>query len=303
MNKCFCLLILLTAFQKIIFCQELNCKISVVNTSKNQIVDNKVYKTLEASLNEFINNTKWSSDQFQPKEKIECNILINITNEINDRTFDATATIQSSRPVFNSNFNTVLLNIIDKNFNFTYEEHQPLLYNENAFLNNITSLLAYYVYIVLGYDYDSFSKNGGDPYFNKAQEVLNNAQSSGFPGWKRDNKSLRTANRNTLIDNLTNVDFEGLRNCIYKYHREGLDFLYNDIEKGRTEIITALNMLPKVHNNRPNSMLMNLFFNAKSEEIINILKKAKKESITGLVDFLINADTENANKYRQAIRN
>ena len=303
MNRCFYILIFSFLYQYVIFSQELNCKLSVLSTAKNQTVDNKVFKTLEASLNEFINNTKWSNDQFQQKEKIECNILINITNEINDKNFNATATIQSSRPVFKSNYNTVILNIIDKNFNFSYEEHQPLLFNENAYLNNITSLLAFYAYIILGYDYDSFSNKGGDPYFNKAQEILNNAQSSGFPGWKRDNKSLRTENRYTLIDNIMNVDFEGLRNCLYKYHRKGLDLLYENLEKGRNEVIAALNMLKKVHTNRPNSMLMNLLFNAKSDEIINILKKAKKENVTELINFLIKADTKNANKYRQAIRN
>jgi len=303
MNRYIIILIFSFVFQYISFSQELNCRLSIVNTAKTQNVDKQVFKSLEASLNEFINNNKWSSDQFKQKEKIECNILINITKEVNDKRFEATATIQSSRPVYKSNYNTVIVNIIDKSFNFVYEEHQPLLFNENAFLNNITSLLAFYAYVILGYDYDSFSINGGNPYFNKAQEILNNAQSSGYPGWKLDNKSMGKGNRYTLIDNLLNVDFEGLRNCTYKYHREGLDVLYDNIEKGRSEIISALNMLKKVHSNRPNSMLMNLLFNAKSDEIINIIKKAKKENVTELINFLIKADTKNANKYRQAIRN
>jgi hypothetical protein len=303
MNRYIFILIFSFVFHYTLSSQELNCRLSVVNTAKTQNVDKQVFKSLESALNEFINNTKWSSDQFKQKEKIECNILINITKEVNNKRFEATATIQSSRPVYKSNYNTVIVNIIDKSFNFGYEEHQPLLFNENAFLNNITSLLAYYAYVILGYDYDSFSLNGGNPYFNKAQEILNNAQSSGFPGWKLDNKSMGKGNRYTLIDNLLNVDFEGLRKCTYKYHREGLDVLYDNIEKGRSEIIAALNMLKKVHNNRPNSMLMNLLFNAKSEEIINVLKKAKKENVTELLNFLIKADTQNANKYRQAIRN
>ena len=303
MNRYIFILIFSFVFQYISLSQELNCRLSVVNTAKTQNVDKQVFKSLEASLNEFINNNKWSSDQFKQKEKIECNILINITKEVNDKRFEATATIQSSRPVYKSNYNTVIVNIIDKRFNFGYEEHQPLLFNENAFLNNITSLLAFYAYVILGYDYDSFSLNGGNPYFNKAQEILNNAQSSGYPGWKLDNKSMGKGNRYTLIDNLLNVDFEGLRNCTYKYHREGLDVLYENIEKGRSGIISALNMLKKVHSNRPNSMLMNLLFNAKSDEIINIIKKAKKENVTELINFLIKADTKNANKYLQAIRN
>ena len=287
-----------------LFCksQELNCRISVVNTSPNQNVDAQVFKSLENSLNEFVNNRKWTADQFKSKEKIDCNILINVTKEINNQQFEATATIQSSRPVFNTNYNSVLLNIQDKYFNFSYEEHQALLYNENSFINNLTSLLAFYSYIIIGFDYDSYGLKGGDKAFSKAQDILNNAQSSGFSGWKIDPNSPSTRNRNMLIDNILHVDFEAFRDCMYRYHRQGMDQAYSDIKKGQTEIISGLDMLKKVNGVRPNSMLLTQFFNAKSDEIISMLEKANTNEFKSTLEFLAKADSRNSTKYRKLIK-
>lgn len=297
------ILILFLFFSVVGIAQELNCNISVVNTSESQNIDPQVFKTLEASLKEFMNNQKWSDDKFKMSEKIECNILINITEEVGDKNFKASATVQSNRPVYKSNYNSVLLNFIDKDFSFTYEEHQPLLFNQNAFLNNLTSLLGFYAYIIIGFDYDSFGLKAGDPHFIKAQEVLNNAQTTGYPGWKTDASSPNKRNRNMLIDNLFNIEFEAFRECLYKYHRKGLDKAHDDIKLSQNEVIASLTLLKKVNKSRPNSMLLTQFFNAKSDEIINLLKKAEPESITDLMGFLSRADSKNANRYRSLSSN
>ncbi len=276
--------------------QELNCIVKIVNTSKAQLVDKMVFQTLEKDITEFMNNTKWTNDKFQQEEKIECSFLINITQEVSLNYFEATATIQSSRPAYHTNYNSVMLKTVDKNWNFKYTENQPLYYNENAYLSNLTSMLAFYVYIIIGLDYDSFSPKGGTPHYQKAHTVLNNAQNTSEPGWKS-HENLR--NRYWLIESFQNTSYDPVRDIIYKYHRNGIDAFFSKLEESRKIIMNCLNTLLEIHTQKPNSMIMQLFFNAKSKELISIFKQAPPNDKARATQLLSIMDAANTSEYQK----
>ncbi|HUM46644.1 MAG TPA: DUF4835 family protein, partial [Chitinophagales bacterium] len=218
------------------YAQELNCTVKVI-TAQLQTADPKIFQTLQKSIYEFMNNRKWTNDNFSTNERIECSILINITQEISSDKFGAQITIQSNRPVFSSGYNSTVLKWADKDFQFQYAEYQPLEFNENTYLSSLTSVLAYYAYTIIGFDYDSFSPSGGTVYYQKAQNIVNAAQSTSEPGWKS-YESIR--NRYWLINNLLNTKFENVRIAMYKYHREGLDKMFENPDQGRKAITESI---------------------------------------------------------------
>ncbi len=205
-----------------LWAQELKCGVEVV-TPKLQLNDPKVFEVLKTSVFEFMNNRKWTDDVFQEEEKIEVNLLINITEEISATRFRATFTIKSVRPVHNSSYNSVLFNHVDDEIEFSYEQYQPLTYNDNTFIDNLTATLAFYSYMVVGLDYESFSPGGGTPYFQKAQNIVNNAQNTSEPGWKAFEKSF---NRYWIAENFNNSKYGDFNKIIYDYHRNGMDVMY-----------------------------------------------------------------------------
>ncbi len=280
--------------------QELNCRVSVAVTATNKTNDPKIYTSMETAIREFMNNRKWTEDNYKVHEKIECSILINITNELSSESFEAKATIRSSRPVFKSSYSTGLLYHVDNEWVFKYSEFDPLEFNENMYTSGLTSMLAFYAYIIIGMDYDSFSSKGGNPYFSKAQNIVNSAQNSSDKGWK---SIESTRNRYWIVENLQSIKCEQIRVVIYRYHRLALDNMYADVNESRKIISECLNTLLTVYNENPSSMLMQLFFNAKWNELSDIFSEATSIEKSDAVKILSRLDAARAGKYDEIINN
>jgi hypothetical protein len=261
-----------------------------------QGTERSVFETLETAIKEFMNNTRWTNDNFKQDEKIECNLTINVTKRNSVDEFEANIIVQSRRPVYKSSYNTNLINYQDNDFTFKYTPFQPFEFNENTFINNLTSTLGYYAYIFIGLDYDTFSPEGGTPYYQKAQTIVNNAQNAPDKGWKAFEGSK---NRYWLAENLANANFKGVRSCLYNYHRNGLDMMTNDVEMARKNIADALDGLMKVHNLQMGSFLMQVFFLAKADEVVNIFSVAPPDVKSKLVPLLNTIDPGNVTKYEK----
>lgn len=290
MKRIFLALLFTTSIQT--FAQELNCQVSVL-TPTIQATDKSIYTTLEQSIREFVNNRKWTNDNFLNQERIECSMIINITARNNDD-FVADVQVQSRRPVFKTSYNSTLLNIKDNDFNFKYLQDQTLEYNEGSNTFNLTNLLAYYANVIIGMDYDSFSPEGGTLYFQKAQTIVNNSQQSGEKGWKAFENQK---NRYWLVENLLNVSFKPMRSCLYNYHRNGFDMLSDKMFDARNNISLSLKDLRRVFQDRPNSYLFTVFFNAKSDEIVSLYKSSNPDEKTQIVPLLNEIDPSNISKY------
>lgn len=285
----FCLIIISQAVHS----QDLNARVQILapqlaNSNK------RVLDILEASIKDFLNNKRWSADALQAQERIDCNFVITISDWDGASNFKAEAQIQSNRPVFNSTYSSTLLNISDKDFDFTYSEGQPLDFSEQNYINNLSSLLAFYAYIITGMDYDTFSKFGGTPYFEKAQTVLNNAQTAPNGGWKAF-ENLR--NRFWLIENLSNKSYNPIRESLYIYHREGLDVMAENPSKGRKSVLSVIPQLQKIDKQKQGSILNQIFFTAKADEIINILGAAEPQEKIKAYNALSVIDPANSLKY------
>lgn len=279
------------------FSQEFNCSISI-STQQVEGTDKRIFETLEKALRQFINETKWTSFSLTQTEKIECSILINITQRISTDEFSATMTMTLRRPVYKTSYYTTLFNYIDKDFTFKYIESQPLDYAENSFISNLVSMMSYYAYVFIGLDFDTFSQNGGNPYFEKAQNIVNFSQSTPDKGWK---SFENQKNRYWLVENLLNSAYSSVRQCFYKYHRLGLDQMYDNIDMGRNNITEALEQLRKANREKPNLFIIRLFLDAKSDEIINIYSKAPPAEKTNVLNILKEIDPANASKYQKIV--
>ncbi|MFD2561766.1 type IX secretion system protein PorD [Aquimarina rubra] len=246
--------------------QEFNATV-VVNAEQTGNPNLQVFKTLERSVTEFINNTKWTELEYRTEERIDCSFFINILGNAND-SFTATVQVQASRPVYGSNYKTTILNINDKQFNFKYLEFQPLNYNPNNFQSNLISVVAFYLYTILGVDADTFKLNSGTAYHQEAKNIVGNAQGSNTLGW---NGQDGPQTRFRLNDDLLSGTFDGYRSTLYTYHREGLDIMSNDLKKGKESIVESMKTLEEMHKTRPNSYIMRVFFDAKADEVARIL--------------------------------
>jgi len=247
--------------------QELNCSITV-NADKIPGSNKQVFKTLENSLNEFVNRKKWTSESYKIQERIECNMTITITEYSGD-VFNGNIQLQASRPVYGSVYLTPVFNFKDDNFAFNYTEYQPLQYSKDNFDSNLESLITFYVYTILGMDADSFAPSGGNKYFETAQNILVLAQQSGFKGWNQ-NDGNRT--RFTLIDNLLSSTYEDFRKATYIYHRKGMDIMATDAKSGKAFIAEAIQLLKNVYDRRPEAYLLRVFMDSKVNEITDIFK-------------------------------
>ena len=283
-----------------LFAQELKCNIQVVS-NKVQGVNRKIFQTLQSELYEFMNNTNWTNHLYTNEERIECNILIQIGKQISSDEFQATLQIQSRRPVYNSSYQTTILNMVDKDFQFQYVEYEPLEFSESSFLSNLTSVLAYYAYVIIGFDYDSFSFEGGTPYFEKAEKIVNNAQNAKELGWKsyESNKS----NRYWFIENILNDKYSSIREFMYNYHRLGLDKMHQKVNESRLQISEDLELLRKVYREKPNLHMpfLDIIFDAKADEFINIFSEAFPDEKARVVNILTEIDPANQEKYRKII--
>jgi len=303
MRKNFFLLIVFCFAYLFSFSQEIQAKLTV-NVDKDKIpttVDRKIFQTLQSGLTNFINNRKWTSDAFQTTEKIQCNFLLNVQAVAGQNVYRATLTIQAARPAYNSTYQCPLINFIDDNVVFKYVEFQPIEFNENrvqgndALVSNLTAVFAYWINIILGFDYDSFSLRGGDPYFVKAQNIVNNAPESGeISGWKN-YESQR--NRYWLTENLNNNRFALFHDAVYSYYRNGMDLLYENEDEGRNGVLNCLNYLATIHKDNPNSMIMQFFFQGRSAELVKVFSKANKDTRDRALNHLLKLDVTNARIY------
>jgi len=276
-----------------VYSQELYCQVQI-NTQQVQGTDKKVFETLRSAVFEFMNQRKWTEYKYSNEERIECTMLINITRRNSSDDFSAELNMALKRPVFNSTYNSTLLNYVDKDFRFTYVEYQPLDFIENTHTSNLTSVLAYYAYIFIGLDFDSFVQSGGNPYFEKAESIVNAAQGSGEIGWKSFDSQQ---NRFWLVANLMNPTHSNIRKFMYEYHRMGMDVMYSDNVKGRAAMLKAVNYLVEVKNNYPNLFFLQLIMDAKSDEFINVFSEATSSEKTRAMNALKKLDPANASKY------
>lgn len=288
-------LLVLFAFlcSAVVFSQELNCTVNVIAQQTGND-NNVVFKTLEKQLNEFINNTKWTEKSFGAEERINCSMVINVTAYENDN-FSATLQVSSSRPVFNSTYSSPVYNYNDKDFNFQYIEYQNMVFNPLQFESNLVSVLSFHVFMILGMDADSFELNGGDEYFSQAQTIANYSQQLNGQGWKLED-GLQS--RFALIDNLLSPTFKEIRTTMYNYHMQGMDVMADDAKKGKSEVISTLSELQKIHKRRPNSYLLRVFFDAKSDEIMDILSGGPSVNIAEAVDILNKIAPMHSQKWR-----
>lgn len=278
--------------------QELNFKV-IVNADQIQTTDRAVFKDMERAFANFLNTRKWTNDSYKNYEKINATLFLNITKMPSIGNFTANAQITSARPVYNSNYESVLLNFADREWIFEYIESLPLEYNDNTYINNLTSMLAFYAYIVLGMDYDSFSELGGTPYFQRALTVVNNAQSSNRPGWQALGSNR---NRYSLIENLNNPQMVELRKNTYKYHRQALDTFDKTPDQSRQIVLNVLKSLKTVWTIYPNSIFVISFFDTKAIEIVNIFSDGNLQVRREAYDILNTLDPKR-NIYQKIISN
>jgi hypothetical protein len=275
--------------------QEFRCNISV-SPDRIQAVNRNLFQTMQSDLYEFMNNRRWTDHVYTMEERIECNIFIRLDEQISADEFKGSIQIQVKRPIFNSTYEATLLNIKDNDFQCKYVEFQPLEFNETSNRDNLTNILAFYAYIILGFDYDSFSPEGGTPYFEKAQAIVNNSQNAREKGWKA-YESER--NRYWLIENVMNRSYSGMRDCLYNYHRKGLDIMSDKAEEGRATIAESLRAVQQVFRRRPSTYILQIFFDAKSDELVNIFSKSFPDERNRVMAILNEVDPSNGSKYQK----
>lgn len=281
--------------------QELNCQVSIITDARLEVtsVEKEIFDQLKQTIYDLMNNTKWTKDKFKVEERINCQLQLQINSIPTSGTYEGSLQIQSSRPVFNGSYNTTLFNFQDDDISFTYSRNSILIYAPNQFRDNLTSVLAFYAYFIIGMDYDSFSLKGGTPYFTEAQQIVSNAQAGGGKGWKSNEAGKR--NRYWLVDNILQQLFEPMRECIYEYHRKGMDMLYENKETGRKNITAALNKLSKVSATRPNSINVLNFAQSKRNELKNLYQDAPATEKTEVVTILKRIDPANSSKYEEIL--
>ncbi|MGV3658414.1 MAG: DUF4835 family protein [Chitinophagaceae bacterium] len=283
--------------------QELQARLTVSANRIGNQVDKKVFQTLQTALTNFVNNRRWTSDTYTAAEKIKCNFLLNIDQAIGDNLYKASLTVQAARPVYNTQYDSPLVSFQDNDIVFRYVEFQPIEFNENRVQGsdplaaNLTAVLAYYINVILGMDYDSFAPRGGDAYFKRAQNIVNNApEGRDITGWKTFD-GIR--NRFRLIENFTDSRFNPIHDAIYSYYRTGLDQFYENEEEGRKGILTALTFLNGINQEQPNSMVLQFFFQGKSNELVKIFSRATPDVKQRARNLLTTLDITNTAAYNE----
>jgi hypothetical protein len=276
----------------IVQAQQLNCTVNV-NADKAASTNRQIFKTLEKSLSEFINKTDWTGVAYKQDEKINCSIFISVTAYDSDQ-FTATIQLQSSRPIFNSSYSSPVLNFNDKDFSFRYTEFESLIFNPNNFDSNLISVIAFYSYVIIGMDGDTFSKQGGSKYLETAQDVANVAISGGYKGWTQTDGNQ---NRYFLINDMLSNTFSPFRDALYEYHFEGLDLMHKDLNTAKLKINDAINTIGKINDTRPNAFLTRVFFDAKSDEIVSVFSAGPYMDLRDLIGNLNTISPLNSSKW------
>lgn len=278
-----------------LFGQEFRCNVSV-SSSRVEGTYKQVFESMRKDIYEFLNNHKWSDNIYTMDERIECNIFIQITDQIAADEFKGTMQVQLNRPVFNSSYDTPILNIKDNDLQFRYVEFQPLEFNETSNTNALTNILAFYADIILGFDYDTYSPLGGSAYFQKARDIVNKSQNAREKGWRAFEGNY---NRFWLVENLTNKAYGPFRELMYRYHRLGLDVMADKPDIGRAEIAEALKNMQRVYRSRPDTYINRIFFDAKSDEIVNIFSRGSTDEKSRVMIILTECDPSNSGKYEK----
>jgi hypothetical protein len=283
--------------------QELQARLTVMASKISTQVNKSVFQSLQSSLTNFVNNRKWTTDAFQPAEKIQCNFLLNVEQDLGNNVYKGKLTVQAARPIYSTTYDSPIINFLDDDIVFRYQEFQPIEFNENRVQGsdpvaaNLPAVFAYYVNIILGFDYGSFSLRGGDTYFKKAWNIVNNApESRDITGWKSF-ENIR--NRYWLAENLNNNRFALIHDALYSYYRQGMDVFYENEEEGRKGIVNSLNQLNTLNTDNPNSMIMQFFFQGKSAELVKVFSRANNDVKTRARDILTKIDISNNASYKE----
>ena len=275
--------------------QELQCNVSV-SSARIEGTYKEIFNSMRTDISEFMNNRKWTDHQFAVDERIVCTIFIQVTDQIGADEFKGTMQVQLNRPVFNSSYQSPILNIKDNDFDVRYVEFQPLEFSETSNTNALTNILAYYAYVILGFDYDTFSPMGGTPFFQKARDIVNKSQNAHEKGWRAFEGNY---NRFWMIDNLSNKAYSPFRDLMYRYHRLGLDVMSDKPNVGRSEIADALRNIQKVYRSRPDTYINRMFFDAKSDEIVNLFSSGSTDEKSRVISILSECDPANSGKYEK----
>jgi len=305
-TKAFTAFTLCIAMHTGVTAQELNAKVTVVSQKVSTQIDKKIFTTLQTNLTNLLNNRKWTGDNFKSNERIECSFLLIIDREVDKNIYAASLTIQAARPVYNSSYNSPLVNFQDNDFSFKYLEFQPVEFNEariqgsDALVANITAVFAYYAYLILGMDYESFASGGGDPYFKKMLNIVNNAPDGrDIKGWTQFD-GLR--NRYWLAENLVNSRYGLIHEAFYDYYRTSLDIWYDNEQNARQLMLQVLNKLNQFVDENRNTMVMQFFMQGKSDELIRMFKKSPPDERSRVMEILRKVDITNGNKYQQELK-
>lgn len=297
----FSLFVLLCSFQ-FLFAQDFSTQVTI-NTPKIQTVDPKIFRNLETAIEEFMNSRDWISEELEPEERIELNIVITIEAELSQTEFEGQMTIQASRPVFNSGYNSVLFQNLDKDFKFTYGEYERLDFSENTYTSNLTSVLAFYAYLIIGMDFDSYAELGGDDHLQKAQNILNAVPRGTADGWTADNGVVNRS-RYWIIENLLSARMQDMRRAMYRYYLLGLDQVGQEgkIENGLENIVSALETVQKSNVSYPGNMWVQLFSESKRDEIIELFKVCDFNTKRKVYNIMVRLDGTHANDYRVLLK-
>lgn len=272
--------------------QELNCTVQI-NSDRITDANTQIFNTLERSLSDFVNNTRWTTRDFARSERIECSMFINISGYESNQ-FTATLQVQSSRPIYNSTYLSPVFNFNDKDFNFRYNESENLIYNPNSFDSNLVAVISYYANVIIGMDADTFEINGGTPYFQAAQNIASQAQGSSFKGWSPQDGNQ---NRYFLINDILSTTYLPFREAMYNYHLTALDTMSENQKEGKEKLIASIKKLAEVHSVRPNAFLTRVFFDAKSDELVSAFSGGPAVSISELVETLNRISPLNSTKW------
>lgn len=306
MRKLICFTVLAFSLVAMASAQEFNAKVTVLSNRISTQVDRRIFNTLQNQLTNLINNRKWTEQNFKINERIDVNFILNLDRQVDKDIYGASLTVQAARPIYNSSYNSPLVNWQDNDVTFKYVEFQPVEFNENRIAgndplaSNITAIIAYYIQIILGMDFNSFTAGGGEPYFKKALFIVNNApQGRNITGWTQFD-GLR--NRWWLAENLINSRYNLFHDAVYQFYRKSLDIFYDNETAARTEMMNAINTLYTLNASFPNTMMMQFFMQSKSDELIQVFAKATPDEKSRVVELLQKIDVTNANKYREQLR-
>ena len=283
----------------IVVAQELNCSVTVISPRVSGS-DKRIFTTLQQSVFELMNTTKWTNDKFRAEEKIECSIQIEVTERVTSDEFKGNIQVTSRRPVYKADYYSPILNFKDNDFNFRYIEFQAMEFDINGRPTNLIAMLAYYAFLAIGMDYDSYSPLGGTPYFQKLQTIVANLQNAAEPGWR--SFETNTRNRYWISENINNPIYRPIRNMYYLYHRKGLDVMQENLNQGLVQISESLELLKRVHTDKPISPFMQFVFDAKADEVVNILMGAPIDIKSQAKLTLEEVNPSNSGKYNRIMQ-